>query len=59
MDDVKTEGSSNISEVSLDKIEPNPDQPRRDFDEDGLQEGRDYEFIVDSEGERQEAPYGD
>ena len=38
MDDVKTEGSSNISEVSLDKIEPNPDQPRREFDEDGLQE---------------------
>ena len=29
------------------------------FPEDGLQEGRDYEFIVDSEGERQEAPYGD
>ena len=41
MDDVKTEGSSNISEVSLDKIEPNPDQPRRAFDEDGLQDKAD------------------
>ena len=35
------------------------DNGGRWFPEDGLQEGRDYEFIVDSEGERQEAPYGD
>ncbi|MCK9438261.1 MAG: ParB/RepB/Spo0J family partition protein [Synergistaceae bacterium] len=31
-------GSSSISEVDLDKIIPNPDQPRRAFSEDGLQE---------------------
>lgn len=31
-------GSSSISEVDLDKIIPNPDQPRRMFSEEGLQE---------------------
>ncbi len=31
-------GSSSISEVDLDKIIPNPDQPRRAFNEEGLQE---------------------
>lgn len=38
MDDLKTEGSSSINEVSLSKIKPNPDQPRRVFDEEALQE---------------------
>src|SRR5690606_27972369 len=31
-------GSSSISEVELDKIMPNPDQPRRAFSEEGLNE---------------------
>ncbi len=35
---VRTEGSSTINEISLDQIEPNPNQPRRDFDENALQE---------------------
>ena len=37
-DEVQTNGSSNISEVSMDLIHPNPNQPRRDFDDDSLQE---------------------
>ena len=28
MDDLKTGGSSSISEIELSKIQPNPDQPR-------------------------------
>ena len=36
--DVKTEGSSNLNEIAIDQIEPNPDQPRRDFDPEALQE---------------------
>lgn len=36
--DVKTEGSSNLNEIALSQIEPNPDQPRREFDEEALQE---------------------
>ena len=36
--EVQTAGSSNISEVSIEKIKPNPNQPRRDFDDDSLQE---------------------
>jgi len=35
---VRTKGSSTISEVPLSQIEPNPDQPRRDFDEAALRE---------------------
>ncbi len=35
---VRTEGSSTISEIRLDQIEANPNQPRRDFDEEALQE---------------------
>ncbi len=35
---VKTEGSSTISEIPVDQIEANPNQPRRDFDETALQE---------------------
>ncbi|MEA4916454.1 putative chromosome-partitioning protein ParB [bioreactor metagenome] len=36
--DGETQGSSSISEVELEKIIPNPDQPRRAFDEEGLRE---------------------
>ncbi len=35
---VKTQGSSSINEVPIDQIHANPDQPRRDFDPDSLQE---------------------
>lgn len=38
MDEVKTEGSSSINEIELDKISINPNQPRREFDEEALQE---------------------
>jgi len=36
--EVQTAGSSNICEVSIEKIKPNSNQPRRDFDDDSLQE---------------------
>ena len=36
--EVRTQGSSNLSEIPLSQIEPNPNQPRREFDEDALQE---------------------
>jgi ParB family chromosome partitioning protein len=36
--EVHTEGSSNLNEVEINMIEPNPNQPRREFDEDALQE---------------------
>lgn len=35
---VNTNGSSSINEVELDLITPNPDQPRRSFDEEALSE---------------------
>ncbi len=35
---VETEGSSAISEIEIERIVPNPDQPRRTFDEATLQE---------------------
>ncbi len=35
-DDVTTRGSSSINEIELSKIQPNPDQPRREFDEEAL-----------------------
>lgn len=38
LEEVKTEGSSSINEVELSKITANPDQPRRVFDEEALQE---------------------
>lgn len=38
MGDIRTEGSSAISEIDIDRIEPNPDQPRRTFDETTLAE---------------------
>lgn len=37
-DMVRTEGSSSINEVPLSQIHANPDQPRRDFDEESLKE---------------------
>lgn len=37
-DVIETSGSSNLSEVKMDDIRPNPNQPRRDFDDDTLQE---------------------
>ena len=36
--DIQTEGSSAISDIDLDRISPNPDQPRRSFDEEALNE---------------------
>ena len=36
--EVKTEGSSNLSEVEISRITPNPNQPRREFDPEALQE---------------------
>lgn len=36
--EVRTQGSSNLSEIPLSQISPNPNQPRREFDEEALQE---------------------
>jgi len=36
--DVKTQGSSNLNEIPLSQIEPNPDQPRREFDKEAMEE---------------------
>lgn len=36
--EVHTSGSSTINEIDIDKISVNPNQPRREFDESGLQE---------------------
>jgi ParB family chromosome partitioning protein len=38
MDENETKGSSFISEVDIDKIKPNPDQPRVDFDDEAMEE---------------------
>jgi len=38
MEEVKVEGSSSINEIPLSKIKPNPDQPRRVFEEEALHE---------------------
>jgi ParB family chromosome partitioning protein len=38
LSDVSTSGSSSISEIALDKIQPNPDQPRSVFEEEALEE---------------------
>ncbi len=37
-DSVKTGGSSSISEIAISKIKANPNQPRREFDPEALQE---------------------
>lgn len=36
--DVKTQGSSNLNEIPIEQIEPNPDQPRREFEPTAMQE---------------------
>ena len=36
--EVTTQGSSNLSEIPIGQIEPNPDQPRREFDATAMQE---------------------
>ena len=36
--DIETEGTSNLNEIALEKIQSNPNQPRREFDEEALQE---------------------
>lgn len=36
--DVRTDGSSVINEIEIDRIVPNPSQPRRTFDQEGLEE---------------------
>lgn len=36
--EVHTEGSSNLSEIDVTLIEPNPNQPRREFDQEALEE---------------------
>lgn len=36
--EIQTDGSSTIKEIDLNKILPNPNQPRRDFDEESLRE---------------------
>lgn len=38
MNDIQTGGSSAINEIEIDLISPNPDQPRRSFDEETLDE---------------------
>lgn len=38
MTEVRTDGSSAINEIEVDKIEPNPNQPRTNFDDDSLRE---------------------
>ena len=37
-EDVTTQGSSSINEIAIDKIVANPNQPRREMDEEALQE---------------------
>ena len=36
--DVQTEGTSNLNEIPLNLIDPNPNQPRREFDEEAMRE---------------------
>ena len=38
MDDIQTGGSSAITEIAIEQITPNPDQPRTTFDETALEE---------------------
>ncbi len=38
MEEIKTGGSSSISDIAISKIEANPDQPRREFDPTALEE---------------------
>ena len=36
--EVKTQGSSNLNEIPISQIEPNPDQPRREFDPEAMEQ---------------------
>ena len=36
--DIRTKGTANLLMLPIDKIEPNPDQPRHEFDESALKE---------------------
>ena len=36
--DINTQGTSNLNEIAIQLIEPNPDQPRHEFDENALNE---------------------
>lgn len=36
--DIQTEGTSNLNEIAIELIEPNPNQPRREFAEEALKE---------------------
>lgn len=38
IEEVRTDGSSAINEIEIDRIEPNPEQPRRTFDAESLEE---------------------
>ena len=38
MDNIVTSGTSSIHEIELSRIVPNPDQPRREFDQEALEE---------------------
>ena len=38
MDDAPATGTSAINEIAVDKITPNPDQPRTTFDQEALSE---------------------
>ena len=38
MDEIETSGTSSISEIELSRIQPNPDQPRREFADESLEE---------------------
>ena len=38
MDNIVTSGTSFIHEIELSQIVPNPDQPRREFDQEALEE---------------------
>ncbi|MDR3309278.1 MAG: ParB/RepB/Spo0J family partition protein [Tannerella sp.] len=37
-DGLETSGSSSLNEIELSRIKPNPDQPRKDFDQESLEE---------------------
>ncbi len=38
MGEIETSGTSSINEIELSRIQPNPDQPRREFDKQSLEE---------------------
>lgn len=38
IEEVRTDGSSAINEIEIDRIDPNPEQPRRTFDSESLEE---------------------